>query len=91
MDPNSLLPTSKASGCSSSYLTTSDSLGRACFQFRDRKFWRLQKERLDELGCSIYDLRFARAIIAKLLDLTLHPKTTTEKAIRRVKRGRDRV
>ncbi len=47
-----------------------DSLASACFQFRDREFWRLQKERLDELGCSIYDLRFARAIIAKLLDLT---------------------
>lgn len=65
-----------------------DSLAQACFQFRDREFWRVQKARLDELGCSIYDLRFARAIITKLFDLILNPKTTTDKAIRRVKRGR---
>ena len=65
-----------------------DELAVGCFQFRDREFWRLQKESLDELGCSIYDPRFARAIVAKLLDLTLNPKTTTEKAVRRVKRRR---
>ena len=68
-----------------------ESLAHACFQSRGREFWRLQKQRLDELGCSIDDLRFARAIILRLLDLTLNPKTTTERAIRRVKRGRARV
>jgi glycosyltransferase involved in cell wall biosynthesis len=67
-----------------------DSLAQACFQFRGREFWRLQKETLDELGCSIYDLRFARAIVAKLLELALNPKATTDKAVRRVKRRRDR-
>ncbi len=66
-------------------------LAEACFQFRDREFWRLHRERLDELGCSIYDLRFARAIVAKALDLILNPKTTTEKAVRRVKRRQRRV
>jgi hypothetical protein len=68
-----------------------DSLAEECFRFRDREFWTLQKERLEDLGCSIYDLRFARAILMKLLDLTLNPKTTTEKALRRMRRGRDRV
>ena len=56
-----------------------------------REFWRLQKETLDEPGCSIYDARFARAVVAKLLDVALNPKTTTEKAVRRAKRSRRRV
>jgi hypothetical protein len=68
-----------------------DELAVGCFEVRDREFWRLQKESLDELGCSIYDPRFARSIVAKLLDLTLNPKATTEKAVRRVKRRRRRV
>ena len=59
------------------------------FNFRDREFWRLHKEGLDELGCTIYNRRFAKAIVAKFLDLTLNPKATTEKVARRVKsRGR---
>lgn len=66
-------------------------LAEGCFQFRDRDFWRLHKERLDELGYSIYDRRFARAVSAKLVDLTLNPKATTEKAVKRVKRRRPRA
>ena len=63
-------------------------LAVGCFNFRDREFWRLHKEGLDELGYSMYDPRFAKAIVAKALDLTLNPKATTEKAVRRVKRRR---
>jgi glycosyltransferase involved in cell wall biosynthesis len=60
-----------------------------CLHFRDREFWRLHRERLDELGYSIYDSRLARALVVRTLDLTLNPKATTEKIIRRVKsRGR---
>lgn len=65
-----------------------EALAIGLFQFRDRAFWRLHRERLDELGYSIYDPRFARAVVAKLLDLTFNPKATTEKAIGRVRRRR---
>jgi glycosyltransferase involved in cell wall biosynthesis len=54
------------------------------FHLRNREFWRLHRARLGELGHSIYDPRLARAIAAKLLDLTLNPKATTEKVLRRV-------
>jgi glycosyltransferase involved in cell wall biosynthesis len=67
-----------------------EALAVGCFQFREREFWSMHKERLAELGLSIYDVRFARAILAKLLDLGLNPKTTTEKVVRRVK-GRQRI
>ena len=63
-------------------------LAVGCFNFRDREFWRLHKEGLDELGYSIYNPRFAKAIVAKFLDLTLNPKATTEKIVRRVKSRR---
>lgn len=60
-------------------------LAVGCFNLRNREFWRLHKEGLDELGYSIYNRRFAKAIGAKFLDLTLNPKATTEKVVRRVK------
>ena len=62
-----------------------DMLAVECFHFRsrDKEFWRLHRERLGELGYSIYDRRFAKAIVAKFLDLTLNPKATTEKIVRR--------
>lgn len=62
-----------------------DRLAVECFHFRDRKFWKLHMERLDELGYSIYNRRFVKSIVAKLLDLTLNPKATTEKIVRRVR------
>lgn len=67
-----------------------DVLAVGCFNLRDREFWRLHKRGLNELGYSIYNPRFAKAIVAKFLDLTLNPKATTEKIVRRVKtRGRE--
>lgn len=66
-----------------------DVLAVGYFNFRDREFWRLHKEGLGELGCTIYNRRLAKAIVAKSLDLMLNPKATTEKVARRVKsRGR---
>jgi glycosyltransferase involved in cell wall biosynthesis len=60
-------------------------LATGCFNFRDREFWRIHKEGLAELGYSIYSPKFAKAIGAKFFDLTLNPKATTEKIVRRVK------
>ena len=67
-----------------------DMLALECFHFRgrDKEFWRLHRERLNELGYSIYDPRLAKSIAARFLDLTLNPKTTTEKIVRRVKSRR---
>ena len=62
-----------------------DVLAVACFNFRRREFWRLHKQGLGELGYTIYDRRFAKAIVAKALDLMLNPKATTEKVVRRVR------
>ncbi len=63
-------------------------LAVGCFNFREREFWSVHKKGLDELGYSIYNLRFAKAIASKFLDLTLNPKATTEKIVRRVKSRR---
>ena len=62
-----------------------DVLAVGSFNFRGREFWRLHQDGLDELGYSIYNRRFAKAIVAKSLDLMLNPKATTEKVVRRVK------
>jgi glycosyltransferase involved in cell wall biosynthesis len=59
-------------------------LARESFKLRDREFWRRHRDGLNELGYSIGDRRFAKAIAARLLDLTLNPKLTTEKVVRRV-------
>lgn len=64
-------------------------LAVGCFNFRDREFWRIHKTGLEELGYSIYNPRLAKAIGGKFLDLTLNPKATTEKIVRRARsRGR---
>jgi glycosyltransferase involved in cell wall biosynthesis len=61
------------------------------FHIRNRQFWKLHEERLNELGHSIRDRRFAKAIAAKLVELAANPKTTTEKVVRRVKGRRHGV
>jgi glycosyltransferase involved in cell wall biosynthesis len=63
-------------------------LAVACFNFRKSEFWRLHKAGLAELGYSIYSPRFAGAIVAKFLDLTLNPKATMERILKRVKTKR---
>jgi glycosyltransferase involved in cell wall biosynthesis len=63
-------------------------LASRCFQFRDREFRTLHRQGLAELGYSLYDGRFAKAICARFLDLTLNPKATTEKTVRRLKSTR---
>jgi glycosyltransferase involved in cell wall biosynthesis len=65
-------------------------LAVACINFREGGFWRLHKEGLSELGYSLYSPRFARAIVAELLDLALNPKATIERILRRAKTNRVR-
>jgi glycosyltransferase involved in cell wall biosynthesis len=59
-------------------------LAASCVNFRNRDFWRLHKERLKELGYSLYDRRLTRAVCKKLSDLFFNPKQTIEKIQRRV-------
>jgi glycosyltransferase involved in cell wall biosynthesis len=63
-------------------------LAVGCFNFRNREFWTLHKEGLAELGYSIYNPRLAKAIGAKFLDLTLNPKATAEKIVKRARSRR---
>jgi glycosyltransferase involved in cell wall biosynthesis len=65
-----------------------DVLAEGCLTLQGGDFWRLHKAGLDELGYSIYDLRLAKAVVAKLLDLVLNPKATTERIVRRAKTSR---
>jgi glycosyltransferase involved in cell wall biosynthesis len=54
------------------------------FRIRDREFWRRHRAGLHELGYSIGDRRFAKAVAARFLDLTLNPRLTTQKVVKRV-------
>lgn len=56
--------------------------------FRHDEFWRVHRQGLAALGYSLYDLRFVKALAAKILDLALNPKATTEKIVRRIKSRR---
>jgi glycosyltransferase involved in cell wall biosynthesis len=68
-----------------------DVLAEGCFELRGREFWALHKQRLHELGYSLYSPIFAKAIAAKFVDLTLNPKATTERIVRRAKRRKRRL
>jgi glycosyltransferase involved in cell wall biosynthesis len=65
-----------------------NSLAAACVNFRDKKFWQFNRERLESLGYRIEKRRLAKAVRIKLGDLLLNPKQTIEKIIRRVKSRR---
>lgn len=52
--------------------------------FRRGDFWGYQRKRLKEVGFPFSSLRLAKAISARLLDLLLNPKDTSEKLLRRL-------
>ena len=66
-------------------------LAVGCVNLEAPQFWRLHQEGLRELGYSIYDLRLAKALTGKALDLILNPKATGEKVARRLRSRRSRV
>jgi glycosyltransferase involved in cell wall biosynthesis len=59
-------------------------LAFSAIHFRDRAFWTYHKTRLKELGCSLDGVRLAKAISARLLDLALNPKQTSERLLGRL-------
>jgi glycosyltransferase involved in cell wall biosynthesis len=86
--PEFLSPTERQQRIDEQLAGYFDVLAGACFNFRDSAFWKLHREGLDALGYSIYSPRLAKAVVAKFLDLTLNPKATTEKIVRRVQSRR---
>jgi glycosyltransferase involved in cell wall biosynthesis len=50
--------------------------------FRNREFWRYHRSRLETLGYSLSVGRVAKAVIGKVLDLTLNPLNTTKRIAR---------
>jgi hypothetical protein len=55
----------------------------AAFNFRNKAFWDYQRRRLDQLGYSLYNIRFAKAVSTKVLDLLFNPKKTVEAVLKR--------
>ncbi len=60
-------------------------LAVSAVNLRDKKFWSYHKRRLKELGHPLDSMKLSAAVSAKLADLVLNPKTTVERALRRVK------
>jgi hypothetical protein len=59
------------------------------FNFREREFWDLHRERLRELGYSFYSSKLATGIVKKSMDLVFNPKQTFDKILRRRKKRSD--
>jgi glycosyltransferase involved in cell wall biosynthesis len=53
--------------------------------FRDKRFWTYHSRRLAELGYPLSIKKLAKAVCAKLLDLSLNPKRTVEALVRALK------
>lgn len=56
----------------------------ALFNRRPADFWKLHRERLDELGLSVICPRMFRTTTAKILTLALNPQQTLAKILRRM-------
>jgi len=52
--------------------------------FRGGGFWSFQRRRLKEVGLPFSSVRLAKAISAKVLDLLLNPRETSQKFLRRL-------
>jgi len=58
----------------------------AAVNFREKKYWNFQKERLAEFGLSLDHVRLAKAVVAKIVDLFLTPRETYQKFAKRWQR-----
>jgi glycosyltransferase involved in cell wall biosynthesis len=60
-------------------------LAVSALHFRDRGFWAYHKERMSECGYPFSSARFLKALGAKAIDLSLNPKASIEKLVRRIR------
>jgi glycosyltransferase involved in cell wall biosynthesis len=61
-----------------------DVLASSAVRFREKEFWSYHKRRLREVGFPFSGIRLAKAVSAKILDILLNPKNTSEKFLRRL-------
>ncbi len=61
-----------------------DTLALSAVHFRDKSYWTYHRRRLKEVGLHFSSVRLAKAVSAKVLDLLLNPKETSEKVLRRL-------
>lgn len=59
-------------------------LATECVNVRGIGFWNYHKKRLAYLGLQLRGAKFGKAVLSKLLDLSLNPKQTIEKGLKRV-------
>jgi len=61
-----------------------DALAFSAIHFREKTYWAYQRRRLSEIGRPLSNIRLARAVSARVLDLLLNPKETSQKVLRRL-------
>jgi len=59
-------------------------LAQSAVHFRDKRFWTYHRARLKDVGQPLDGLRLATAVSAKVLDLLLNPRNTSQKFLRRL-------
>ena len=52
--------------------------------FREKTYWAYHRRRLGEIGRPLSNIRLARAVSARILDLLLNPRETSQKFLRRL-------
>jgi glycosyltransferase involved in cell wall biosynthesis len=61
-----------------------DYLALSVVHFRDKRFWSYHRARLKDIGQPLNRIRLGKAVSAKVLDLLLNPKETSEKLLGRL-------
>jgi hypothetical protein len=59
-------------------------LGEQCYKQRGKEFWSYHRGKLAELGYPLNTFRLVTAAGSYVMDLVLNPKSTVEKAVRRL-------
>jgi hypothetical protein len=59
-------------------------LALSAVHFRDKRFWTYHRARLKDIGQPLDGIRLAKAVSAKVLDLLLNPRETSQKFLRRL-------
>ena len=61
-----------------------DTLALSAIHFREKTYWAYHARRLREIGRPFSNIRLARAVSARILDLLLNPGETSQKFLRRL-------
>jgi len=61
-----------------------DTLALSAVHFRGKTYWAYHRKKLSEIGRPLSNVRLARAVSARILDLLLNPRETSQKFLRRL-------